>query len=160
MDDEAHFELIPGVLARYRALRFDPTATRDGNIVPLESPFWSDEHDFTGTEFPLGNVRDDTSRYSIMMLVAARNDLWRYGEIRPELRGVWEEAREQMPDWPGFRRLTADQELLDFLDELQGLADEFEAAMLEGADEVEIEERPGGVQHVRARHDLTKNDDG
>ena len=41
----------------------------------------------------------------MVKLSTARMTLWNTGKIPPELETVWEEANEEIPNWPGFHRL-------------------------------------------------------
>ena len=86
------FVLCPECLARYGALRFDPTASYGVCSIPLCSLVWADEH-------PGGAPLDDPDgphqqcRASVMRLAGARTQLWRSGSVPEDLRELWDAAR-------------------------------------------------------------------
>jgi hypothetical protein len=55
-------------------------------------------------------------RASIMRLAGARTQLWRSGSVPDDMRELWDAARQLLPDWPGFRRLSLDCEQMESLD--------------------------------------------
>src|SRR5262245_20155972 len=96
------FILCPKCLAKYGALRFDPTASYSLCGIPLCSLVWPDEH-------PDGVVVDNSDgtheqcRASVIRLAGARTQLWRSGSIPKDLHELWDAARRLLPHWPGFR---------------------------------------------------------
>jgi hypothetical protein len=42
---------------------------------------------------------------TILRLSCARMMLWTKGEVPEHLRTLWQQAQEEIPDWPGFQRL-------------------------------------------------------
>jgi hypothetical protein len=144
------FILCPECLARYGALRFDPTASYGLCSMPLCSLVWPDEH-------PGGAVVDDYDgthqqcRASVMRLAGARTHLWRSGSIPEDLRELWDGARRLLPDWPGFRRLLLDREQMESLDAcLEELA-EFKRMLQQYSYDVTITDEGGGLHRLTAK---------
>jgi hypothetical protein len=48
--------------------------------------------------------------------VHARTHLWRHGEIPAALVGLWSKAQSTIPAWPGFKRLTLDEQQIRHLE--------------------------------------------
>jgi hypothetical protein len=144
------FTLCPECLARYGALRFDPTAHYGLCGIPLCSLVWPDEHpgdavveDFDGTHRPC--------RDSIIRLAGARSHLWRSGKVPEGLRDLWDTARRLVPDWPGFRRLSLNRAQLESLEAcLDELADFLQAVRQEYPD-VTITDEGGGLRRFTAK---------
>ena len=117
---EFQFTLCAECQAKYEALRFDPASDCVMDLMPLGSLRWLDEH-------PEGGVVSDDGgehkqcRISIIWLACARTQLWRTDSVPVELRGLWDEARRALPEWPGFRRLSLDAEQMKALN---GMAEE------------------------------------
>ena len=97
------FRMCPETHAAYEALEYEDSAHLWRCVEPLMSYVWSDEipgdHDFA----PCGH-RD--CKYTAVAMFAARTDLWEAGQVREELVPLWDEARDKLAGWPGFRRLT------------------------------------------------------
>lgn len=110
------FHLPPDVLARYRALRFDPAAERRHLLDPFGTLYWTDEH-------PDGVPDFRAECGSILALCSIRSTLWDTREIAEEDRDFWLQALQAIPDWPGFQRLALSRE--DYADYLraEGLAE-------------------------------------
>ena len=70
------FILCPECLARYGALRFDPTASYGLCSIPLCSLVWADEHP---DGVPLGDPDGPHQQCgaSVLRLAGARTQLWR-----------------------------------------------------------------------------------
>jgi hypothetical protein len=142
------FAVCPECLARYGALRFDPTAIYALCSIPLCSLVWPDEH-------PGGAVVDDDGTHrpcwaSVLRLAAARTQLWRSGSVPEDLRELWEAARRLLPDWPGFRRLSLDREQMESLDAcFEELAEFMEAVQLDYPDAT-VTNEGGGLQRFTA----------
>lgn len=101
---ESHLTLCDECLARYRALRPRVWARRTMCLVPFGSPVWTDEH--PGPDAAIwGSSEHRRCLASISRLVTARNHLWRAGAVREDQQGLWDEALQVLPHWPGFRRL-------------------------------------------------------
>jgi hypothetical protein len=107
-NNESYSFMICDELAlRLRALRFDPNAEPQTCILPLASIFWHDE-------WPDGRPRircHDECDHAFLRLVAARAEFWRSEQIPTNFQALWDQAKEIIPDWPGFERMfiTEDQ---------------------------------------------------
>lgn len=144
------FSLCPECLARYGALRFDPTASYSLCSIPLCSLVWPDEH-------PDGAVVDDHDgthqqcRASVMRLAGARTQVWRSGSVPEDLRELWDAARRLLPDWPGFRRLSLDRGQMESLDAcLEELA-EFKRMLQQNSYDVTTTDEGGGLRGLTAK---------
>ena len=100
------FALCPECLAQYRALMHDPTCHYGLNSIPFCSLTWPDEHPRDGGPAPT----HEGCLESIMRLAGARTWLWKTGAIPDELKELWAEAQRMIPNWPGFLRLSLNQE--------------------------------------------------
>ena len=144
------FILCPECLARYRALRFDATASYDLCSIPLCSLVWPDEHPVSAA---LENY-DGTHQHcraSVMRLAGARTQLWRSGSVSEELRKLWDAARRLLPDWPGFRRLLLDREQMESLDAcLEELA-EFKRMLQQYSYDVTTTDEGGGLHRLTVK---------
>jgi hypothetical protein len=144
------FVLCPECLARYGALRFDPTASYGLCSIPLGSLVWADEH-------PGGAVVDDYDgthqqcRASVLRLAGARTQLWRSGSVPEDVRELWDAARRLLPDWPGFRRPSLDLEQMGSLDAcLEELA-EFTRMLQQNSYDVTSTDEGGGLHRLTAK---------
>jgi hypothetical protein len=144
------FVLCPQCLARYGALRFDPTASYSLCGIPLCSLVWPDEH-------PDDTVVDDCDgthrqcRASVLRLAGARTHPWRSGSIPEDLRELWDAAHRLLPDWPGFRRLSLDRAQMESLDAcVEELAGFMRAVQQEYSDTT-ITDEGGGLRRFTAR---------
>jgi CBS domain-containing protein len=100
-----HFWMTESLLEAYRALELDPDAEKRIHVSPKLYLMWTDEHPTaTGTPNELRRL-DARSCMSANLLSEVRQDWWDTGEIPERYRVFWAEAREQIPDWPGFKRL-------------------------------------------------------
>lgn len=111
------FHLPPGVLARYRALRFDPAAERRHLLEPFGTLYWTDEHPDGIPDF------EGEGGSTLAELCSIRSTLWETREISNEVRDFWLQARQALPDWPGFQRLALSK--ADYVEYLraEGFAD-------------------------------------
>jgi len=98
------FNLSQHVLAQYRELRYDPEAECQLGLSQLQALCWNDEHPGRETNIPCDV--DPQSRDSLIQLLAARRYLWFRGEVPALFRPLWDKAMREIPDWPGFRRLS------------------------------------------------------
>src|SRR5262249_43874698 len=136
-------------LARYGALRFDPTASYGLCSIPLCSLVWPDEH-------PNGTVVEDYDgthqqcRASVLRLAGGRTQLWRPGSVPEGLRQRGDGARRLLPDWPGFRRLSLDREQMESLDACLGELADFVQAVQQDYD-VSTTDEGGGLRRFTAR---------
>jgi hypothetical protein len=144
------FVLCPECLARYGALRFDPTASYGLCSMPLCSLVWADEHP---DGVPRGNPDGphQQCRASVIRLAGVRTQLWRSGSVPEDLRGLWDAARRLLPDWPGFRRLSLDRGQMDALDAcLEELA-EFEQLLQQYSYDVSTTDEGGGLHRLTVK---------
>jgi hypothetical protein len=77
-----------------------------------------------GTSFIFSTTKNATFR-----LFALRKRLWQTASAREPVDEVWLQAKELMPNWPGFRRLVLSREeqmaLKDCEDETGEMVDDF-----------------------------------
>jgi hypothetical protein len=142
------FVLCPECLAKYGALRFDPTASYSVCSIPLCSLVWPDEH-------PDGSVVDDfrhcLCRTSVLMLAGVRTQLWRSGSVPEDLRELWDVACRLLPDWPGFRRLSLDRRQMESLDACLGELAGFMEAVEQDHPDATTTDEGGGLGRFTAR---------
>ncbi len=113
-----HFTLCDMCLTKYRALQFDPAARMTYSLMPFGSLIWLDEHpdgppltSYDESTEEMHDLKDhDQCRSSIIRLAATRTALWQLGNVPAERKTLWEEALKLLPEWPGFRRLTLNDE--------------------------------------------------
>jgi hypothetical protein len=139
------FVLCPECLARYRALRFDPTAGYGLCAIPLCSLVWPDEHPVNGALENYDGTHQQC-RASVMRLAGARTQLWRSGSVPEELRELWDTARRLLPDWPGFRRLSLDREQMESLDACLGELGGFMQAVQQDYPDATTTDEGGGLR--------------
>ena len=152
MMDATSFVLCADCLEKYRALRFDPDAGYSLNVMPLCSLVWPDEH--PGGELPSGEAHR-ACKGTIIRLAGARTRLWRTGSL-PENRTVlWKEAQRQLPDWPGFHRLTLSPEELESLDGCREELDDLMGAVGRQFSTVTLTSKDG-ITHFRAERVVTR----
>ena len=143
------FTLCSECRAEYSALRLDPDATCWLNIMPLSSLMWSDEH-------PDGIFKVDRKGVhgqcyaSAIRLAAARTALWRTGAIPEASGGLWEEARQLLPEWPGFSRLTLNQEQRASLEGCDHEVNEVMQTIMRRFPDVTTTDEGGGLIRFRA----------
>jgi hypothetical protein len=105
------FKLCDDCLEKYRALKYDPQSSFHVPLLP-STPFniASDEHPGEG----LKTVNHSKPcRDWICYLLTARDYLWEHGFISEKHKVIWDEARQVIPNWPGFERLTMDMTSLE-----------------------------------------------
>ena len=107
------FTLCPKCHGKYLALHPDPTCKCDINPMPFHSLVWRDEHP---DEIGYFLTCCPSCQESIRLLVYARTRLWRHGEIPADLSELWSKAQTTIPDWPGFKRLTLDEQQVRYLE--------------------------------------------
>jgi hypothetical protein len=154
---ELRFVLCPECQEKYSALRFDPAAPQQLCIMPLCAPFWFDEHPNGHWEpeqyMPLFFTFIDEHKEclgSIVRLASARTQLWRTGAIPEELKELWEEAQRLLPDWPGFKRLSRDPQLMESLDGCEEELAEVMGFIREEFPNVATTNDGGGLSHFTA----------
>ncbi|MDH3751326.1 MAG: hypothetical protein OEU90_10380 [Gammaproteobacteria bacterium] len=78
--------------------------------MPYGTLVWHDEHpgaeDYSSYLEEMGNDLDDPTDQTIHRLIIARQHIWHDGSVPKELNTFWTEARQAIPEWPGFRRLS------------------------------------------------------
>lgn len=146
---EFQFALCAECKAKYETLRFDPASDCVMDLMPLGSLRWLDEHPEGGV------VRDDGGEHkqckiSIIWLAYARTQLWRTGSVPVELRELWDEARQVLPEWPGFRRLSLDAEQMKSLDGTIEEQREVIGVVREAFPDFSIRREKGGLVHFLA----------
>jgi hypothetical protein len=146
---ELQFTLCGECQAKYAALRFDPRATYVLNTIPLCSLMWTDEH--PDRDFAIW--RHTSCRNSIIRLAAARTQLWRNGAVPEESRGLWEEARRLLPEWPGFDRLVLDVEQMQSLEACVAETEDFMSTAASYFPAVTKTDEGGGVIRFSATRD-------
>ncbi len=120
-------------------------------MMPLNSLAWADEH--PDNRYPRCH---ESCLDSVIRLSSARKWLWLRGEIPPELREVWAQARTLIPDWPGFMRLQLDE---DQMESLRACEEELQEALRiirQDFTDVTVENLGGGVRHMKATRDLKR----
>lgn len=119
------FTFCHDCLLLYQSLRFDAAASPRCNTIPFCTIFWPDEHPFVNGRFgPLALHRDcytsDNDCYhTAITLVSARSSIWCQGSLDAKYHDFWTRAQEQIPDWPGFRRIKLTIEQRRFLPKWQ-----------------------------------------
>jgi hypothetical protein len=144
------FALCPQCLARYRALRHEPTCSYSLNIMPLCSPVWPDEHPGGGV-IPDQDPNHPECRDSIVRLAAARKRLWRTGAIPEESKELWAEAQGLIPDWPGFLRLSLNEDQRLSLEACAQEAHEIVELTAEHYPQMTFTDKGGGVVEFTAQ---------
>jgi hypothetical protein len=110
------FRLCPQCLAHYRSLVHDPDCDYTLNLMPFCSLKWSDEHPQSAEEMIIDRENHGECAASVLRLVGARTHLWRTGIVPEDLRLLWEQARQAIPNWPGFQRLSLNEVQREDLD--------------------------------------------
>ena len=144
------FILCPKCLARYRALRFDPTASYDLCAIPLCSLVWPDEHPVNAALENYDGTHQQC-RASVMRLAGTRTQLWRSGSVPEDLRELWDSARRLLPHWPGFRRLSLDRNQMESLDACLGELGGFMQAVQQDYPDATTTDEGGGLRRFTAR---------
>lgn len=136
------FRLCPDCLALYRAIRLDPAARIAPNLIPFASIIWSDEHQ----PFREGALDGhEMCKHTLIILTSVRKNLWRTGQMAPELQPFWRQAMELLPDWPGFQRLTLTAEQLKYLDACEEETDEMFNSVRSNSSVFSVEDKGDGV---------------
>jgi len=142
---ELSFSLCPDCLDKYRSLHFDPSSKYFFNYLPVGSIVWPDEHPEKWTQECCLKCK-----VSICNLTTLRTKLWREGKIPDEYQDFWEQAQRMIPNWPGFNRLSLNEEemkaLTDFLDHKRLVEDQCGSDRNQG----------GGISELRESRDHNK----
>ena len=107
---ELSFSLCPDCLDKYRSLHFDPSCSYFFNYHPVSSMVWPDEHPEKWTEECCLKCK-----VSICNLTTLRTKLWREGKIPDKYQDFWAQAQRMIPNWPGFKRLSLNEEEMEAL---------------------------------------------
>lgn len=143
------FVLCAECLEKYRALRLDPEAVYALNVMPLCSLVWPDEHPGgLMTELPSGTDHK-ACLSTIMRLAGTRTVLWRTGELPENRAAFWNEAQRELPDWPGFQRLSLSPKQFESLDGCREELDDFLGAVRRQLPQMTVTSSDG-VTHFRA----------
>ena len=145
-----HFNLCPECLTKYQSLRFVPDAKCWLCSIPLSSLVWSDEHPGGKPLFPHGH---EQCRDSIIRLSSARTALWRSGSIPENSKEVWDEARQVIADWPGFQRLSLNEDQMKSLDACREELDELMGLAAQHFGNISITNEGGGLSRWKATRD-------
>jgi hypothetical protein len=122
------------------------------NVIPLGGIYWEDE-------MPGGLGLPDIPEEDhgpVLHLFALRVRIWRGAKLPESEQRFWDDTYWQVPNWALFHRLQVSADNLRTQELGEQLADEFEAAVCSGADELSVSEE-GGLRHVSAIFDLTKD---
>lgn len=149
------FRMQEDTLRDYRALRFRENSERQCFYIPVGFVLWEDEYPGEN-RLPMG---DKDARRTMLSLYAARWHYWMDKVIPEAFADLWDEAQQQIPEWPGFKRLDVDNETI----ELARLCREAEAELWEAfttdADDATITDDGNGLSEVSITYDLTEDGD-
>jgi hypothetical protein len=118
--------------------------------MPFCSLQWPDEHPEDLDHIILDREHHEECRASIIRLVGARTQLWRAGAIPEDLRELWAEAQRVIPDWPGFKRLSLDEQQLGSLDACAEELDDFIGRVAQDFPQVTFTDKGGGLTEFSA----------
>lgn len=136
------FKICDELLVRLRSLHAEPNAEPRPCILPLASISWTDEWP---DAVPHVKCHNDCNEF-LLRLAAARSEFWRSGEIPPEYQAFWDQARELIPNWPGFQRMRITQEQQKVVEKCESEVEEFFKALSEEMDSVTVTEENGVVK--------------
>lgn len=143
------FSLCPECRNLYGELRYDPTCEYSLCPMPLCSLIWPDEHPDQWYRRCCEKCQE-----SLRRLAHARTHLWRHGQLPRDHRELWEEAKAIIPNWPGFSRLSLDQEQMDSLDGCGIELDEMMGVIARSFPNITLSDKGGGqVEFVAQRPD-------
>lgn len=99
------------VLEKYRSLVYDPHATASACLFPCIAFCWSDEAPPSGA-----GTRDSQEMRSLLFAaLQARSDIWLGRTPSESNQQAWDQMRALVPNWPGFRRIVVDKEMVERL---------------------------------------------
>jgi hypothetical protein len=97
------FQLCPECLAQFQGLQFNANAAIHFNLIPFSSVLWDDELPSDDTrQFPYHKE----CNFSVIRLMSARKQLWKSGSNSEAQQQLLSDARNLVPNWPGFLRLS------------------------------------------------------
>jgi hypothetical protein len=123
---EHRFKLCDELLGRLRLLQANDDAEVRVNTLPLMSIFWSDE--WPGGDLPHVRCHKKCGE-SLYRLVAARAEFWRSGNIPADSQALWDQAKELIPNWPGFQRMHITKEQRRLIEKCERQVKELVTAM-------------------------------
>lgn len=98
--------LSDDTLAYVRTLTFRADAQRKVSILPFSSVYWEDEMPGLARLVQL----PERDRKQIMQVFAIRQKIWNGLILSEDDQHVWDDTRQQLPDWALFRRLVLSAE--------------------------------------------------
>jgi hypothetical protein len=132
--------LSEAAIAYLAARTYRPDAVRNVNLVPLSGIYWDDEYPI-GKATSLGN--DDYEQ--ILTLFGLRALRWRGESLSEEQQKLWDDTHTRAPTWALFHRTTICDEHLQADKFAMQTMDDFEAAMIAEAEEVDIADDGKGL---------------
>ena len=142
---------------RYLATRtFRGDAERQINILPLGGIYWEDEYPFCDEVPPWERTVPEDDYPQVLSMFGLRVRLWKGEQFSKEQRDLWDAVQTKAPTWALFHRLVISEDDMKAQDFGTQLADEFEAAIWQDADEIVLEPDENGGRRVSATFDLTK----
>ena len=129
------FNLCTPSLERYRALRLERSAERMAQILPFPTVLWSDEH--PKGEFPVPRCHPRCKR-TFEQLLLARHEIWMQGSPARDREKIWRQAKQALPDWPGFARCETSTELRDAIRSAEGQHVDFFKVLEDWADSMQV----------------------
>ncbi|MEM7392569.1 MAG: hypothetical protein AAF492_09480, partial [Verrucomicrobiota bacterium] len=127
------------------------TAERQTCVLPLGGIYWDDEI----PEFRALMDIPESDRLSILNLFRIRFKIWDGEPPSGEDKVFWDVARNQVPDYPLFRRLELSEDDRAAQEHVERSAEEGFEALFADADEVSVTEE-NGFQSFSVTFDLTK----
>jgi hypothetical protein len=106
----------------FKSLVFDPSMKPEFNAVSA-CLFWDDEYPKDITSLGLRQLR--ILWYSRAYL-HTDNSFAGAGEHEPSRRAFWEQALQEIPTWPGFKRIALSEEDRAFFTKNLGIENPFE----------------------------------
>jgi len=142
-------ERLLGLLKR---LRFDPGAKSRVSLIPLGSIFWEDEMPSLKELFAV--PQDEQN--AMWRIFAIRFKIWDSEALSSEGQCVWETAREEVPNWPLFRRLVLSHDDQAPREEAEKSVEKEFEDFFRDADQVQVTDEGHGLQGFSAKFDLAK----
>lgn len=131
-------------------LTFDPTAEPGPMAGSVATLLWPDERPGGDRYRPCHGRCHRT----FQDLLRARVSFWEHERVPEHLQGLWDEARERCPRWPGFRRLVLDEVGRSQLEGVRRIDSAFHEALFRAADEVAVEFQEDGGYSYKYRFEF------
>ena len=132
------------------SLPYDAESTPSPLFGALTTLLWPDE-------LPGGRIQlrcgASECRNGFQNLLATRTALWIHGAVPDDERAGWNQAREQIADWPGFQRLVLDETSRRAFEALLGQSLEFLRTLTQEADRVVL-----GEGEITYAYDLSEEE--